>query len=120
MEAFGPMIGAPISETFGRKAIYLLSIPISILFTMATGLSQNIETVLICRFLSGSFGAPAVAVGAGTIADIWDRMEVASPPYALLLCLSWLGTGSSCRRIYYTNAERLAMAHVGPPANGRI
>lgn len=52
MEAFGPMIGAPISETFGSKAVYLLSLPISILFTMATGLSQNIETVLICRFLS--------------------------------------------------------------------
>jgi len=72
MEAFGPMIGAPISETFGRKAVYLLSLPISIHFAMATGLSQNIETVLICRFLSGNFGALAVAVGAGTIADIGD------------------------------------------------
>ena len=66
------MIGAPISETFGRKAVYLLSLPISIPFAMATGLSQNIETVLICRFLSGNFGALAVAVGAGAIADIGD------------------------------------------------
>lgn len=72
MEAFGPMIGAPNSETFGGKAVYLLSLPISILFTVATGLSQNIETVLICRFLPGSFGAPAVAVGAGTIAEMWE------------------------------------------------
>ena len=71
-EAFGPMIGAPVSETFGRKAVYLLSLPISILFTTATGLARNIETVLICRFFSGSFGAPAAAVGAGTIADVWD------------------------------------------------
>ena len=69
-KVFGPMIGAPISETFGRNAVYLISLPVSILFAMATGLGQNIGTVLICRFLSGNFGAPAVAVGAGTIADI--------------------------------------------------
>ena len=66
------MIGAPISETLGRKPVYLISLPVSILFTMGTGLAQNIGTVLVCRFLSGSFGAPAVAVGAGTISDIWD------------------------------------------------
>ena len=73
--AFGPMIGAPISETLGRKAIYISSLPISIVFTMGTGLAKNIATALVCRFFSGAFGAPAVAVGAGTIADIWDLQK---------------------------------------------
>ncbi len=90
--AFGPMIGAPISETFGRKAVYLLSLPISILFTMATGLAQNIQTVLICRFLSGSFGAPAVAVGAGTIADVWDLQHGGGLATVLFTLMPFVGS----------------------------
>ncbi|MCJ1288729.1 hypothetical protein MMC34_000258 [Xylographa carneopallida] len=69
---FGPMIGAPISEAFGRKTVYLITMPIAILFMMGSGLAQNTGTLLVCRFLSSTFGAPAVAVGAGTISDIWE------------------------------------------------
>ncbi|MCJ1431239.1 hypothetical protein MMC27_000590 [Xylographa pallens] len=69
---FGPMIGAPISEAFGRKAVYLITMPISILFMMGSGLAENTRTLLVCRFLSSTFGAPAVAVGAGTLSDIWE------------------------------------------------
>lgn len=35
-KAFGPMIGAPISETLGRKAVYLYTLPIYLLFVMGT------------------------------------------------------------------------------------
>ncbi|KAF6232466.1 hypothetical protein HO173_009346 [Letharia columbiana] len=86
--AFGPMIGAPISETFGRRAIYLISLPVSILFTMATGLAKNFATILVCRFLAGTFGAPAVAVGAGTIADIWNLQRGAGGLATILFVLA--------------------------------
>jgi MFS family permease len=70
--ALGPVLGAPISETRGRKAVYLVTLPLFLLFTMGAGLAQNIQTFIICRFLSSTVGSPALAVGAGTIADIWD------------------------------------------------
>lgn len=38
---------------------------------MGAGLAQNVETVIICRFFAGLFGGPALAVGAGTNADMY-------------------------------------------------
>lgn len=68
--AFGPIIAAPMSETYGRHIVYLLSVPIAILFTIGTGFSQNIWTLCILRFFSGMAFSPALAIGAGTIADM--------------------------------------------------
>lgn len=53
-----PMIGAPISEMFGRKVVYMLSTPISLLFTMGAGLSPTFAGLVACRFLGGVFGSP--------------------------------------------------------------
>ncbi|CUS15359.1 unnamed protein product [Tuber aestivum] len=73
--AFGPVLGAPISETHGRKAVYLGTFPILLLFSVGAALSQNFGTLLVCRFFAGAFGSPTLAVSAGTIADIWDLTE---------------------------------------------
>jgi len=70
--AFGPALAAPISELFGRRIVYITSLPISMLFTMGVGLSTNIHTILVLRFFAGFFASPAMAVAGGTIADIWD------------------------------------------------
>jgi MFS family permease len=89
--ALGPVIGAPISETQGRKAVYLVTLPIFLLFTMGAGLAQNIETFIICRFLSSTFGSPALAVGAGTIADIWDMEHGGGLATVLITSTFFLG-----------------------------
>jgi len=70
--AFGPMIGAPISEARGRKAVYMLTLPVFLLFTAGAGLSRTPAAFLVCRFFAGVFGGPALALGAGTVADIWN------------------------------------------------
>jgi MFS family permease len=72
LAAFGPVLGAPISEIKGRKAVYLVTIPIFMLFTLGCGLAKNITTLLVCRFLSAAAGSPCLAIGAGTTADLWD------------------------------------------------
>lgn len=69
--AFGPIISAPLSESYGRKVVYLTTLPIFALFTFGTGFAQNFATVAICRFFAGAFGSPVLAVGAGTMADMW-------------------------------------------------
>jgi len=84
---FGPMLGAPLSEMHGRKIVYMISTPLSLLFTMGAGLSDTFSGLCICRFFGALFGSPILAVGAGTIADIYpprDRAQgaasfVASP-----------------------------------------
>ena len=69
--AFGPVLSAPISERFGRKHVYLITPPLFMLFTLGAGFSQNLESLIVCRFFAGFFGSPALAVGAGTNADLF-------------------------------------------------
>jgi MFS family permease len=84
--ACGPIIGSPASETFGRRPVYLVTIPLFGLFTLGAGLARNVETVIVCRLFAGLFGGPALAVGAGTNADLY-------PPESRVLttCLFSLG-----------------------------
>lgn len=60
--AFGPMLAAPMSESFGRLIVYRLSLPISMLFTLGAGFSNTFGGLLVCRFLAGTFGSPVLAV----------------------------------------------------------
>jgi MFS family permease len=67
----GPMVSAGLSETYGRRIVYIGCTPFSLLFTLGAGLSKNLTTLLVCRFLAGAVGAGPLAVGAGTNADLW-------------------------------------------------
>lgn len=71
------VIGAPLSEVFGRKPIYLVSLPLSMLFTMGVGLSNgHMRIILPLRFLSGVFASPSLSIASGTIVDIFDIDQI--------------------------------------------
>lgn len=69
--AVGPMIAAPISETFGRSVVYKVSALTYMLFVLGAGFSNSFASLLVCRFLAGTLGGPVLAVGAGTNADMY-------------------------------------------------
>lgn len=77
--AFGPMISSPCSETFGRKFVYLLTLPLFDIFMLGTGLSRNIASLIICRFLAGLLAAPGVSVAAATISDFTEPRDRVIP-----------------------------------------
>ncbi|KAL9109684.1 MAG: hypothetical protein Q9227_005722 [Pyrenula ochraceoflavens] len=52
---------------------------------MAAGLAQNFGTLLVCRFLAGTFASPALAVGAGTNSDVWSSYDRALASAILML-----------------------------------
>ncbi|KAI0201954.1 major facilitator superfamily domain-containing protein [Astrocystis sublimbata] len=70
-----PLWWSSFSETLGRRTIYLVSFVLNAVFTVASGLSQNIAQLIIFRILAGGAAASVQAVGAGTIADIWESRE---------------------------------------------
>ncbi|KAI8953535.1 major facilitator superfamily domain-containing protein [Xylaria longipes] len=70
-----PLWWSSFSETLGRRSIYLVSFALNAVFTAAGGLSHNIGQLIIFRILSGGAAASVQAVGAGTIADIWETRE---------------------------------------------
>lgn len=77
--AVGPMLAGPSSEVLGRKAVYLVSIPIFALFILGSGFSQNLASLIICRFFAGVFGSPGLSIGSATVADVWRPQERAIP-----------------------------------------
>ncbi|KIV91569.1 hypothetical protein PV10_06092 [Exophiala mesophila] len=69
--AFGPLLIAPFSEVLGRRGIYISTFFLLLLFTGAGTASPNFATLLACRFLAGFLGSSSMAIGAGTVSDIW-------------------------------------------------
>lgn len=69
--AFGPIIGAPISENYGRAVVYKSSMLCFMLFILGAGLSKSFASLLVCRFFAGFAGAPVLAVGGGSNADLF-------------------------------------------------
>ena len=76
--AIGPMIAAPISETRGRAIVYKVSMPLYMLFCFGVGYSESLTTLLVCRTFAAIAGAPCLAVGAGTVADLYESRNMAS------------------------------------------
>ncbi|KAF2636674.1 MFS general substrate transporter [Massarina eburnea CBS 473.64] len=71
----GPLILAPLSETFGRRPLYLSCFSIFALLQIPTALAPNIELLIAVRCISGFFGSVGVANGGGTISDMFVPSE---------------------------------------------
>ncbi|TEA07472.1 MFS transporter OpS2 [Colletotrichum sidae] len=73
--AIFPLWWSSFSETLGRRTIYLISFALFVVFSVLSALSVNIEMLIVMRLLGGGASASVQAVGAGTIADIWEPRE---------------------------------------------
>ncbi|BFZ54747.1 hypothetical protein PYCC9005_001784 [Savitreella phatthalungensis] len=71
----GPMILAPLSETFGRRPIYCVCFPIFVLCQIPCALAVNVSMLIVFRLFSGIFGSAGIACGAGTIGDMFGPRE---------------------------------------------
>ncbi|KAF7935901.1 uncharacterized protein EAE98_002121 [Botrytis deweyae] len=75
MLGIGPLLLAPLSETFGRKPVYLICFGIFTLLQIPTALSPNIATLITFRSIAGFFGSVSIANGGGTISDMYLPSE---------------------------------------------
>ena len=73
--AIFPLWWSAFSEAFGRRSIYLISFILFVLFGIVSALSKSIAMLVVMRMLSGGAAASVQAVGAGTIADVWEPKE---------------------------------------------
>ena len=74
MLGFGPLVLAPLSETFGRRMLYLSCFSVSTLLQIPTALSPNVEILIAMRVLSGAVGSVGIANGGGTISDMFESL----------------------------------------------
>ena len=99
-------MSAPLSETYGRRAVYLLFFPPSLLMTLGAGLSKTYASFVICRLLAGVLGSGCLAVGAGTNGDLFAPLQRAIAS-ALFLAAPFLGPalGKFSNTIEYLHIE---------------
>ncbi|KAJ5172917.1 hypothetical protein N7492_005510 [Penicillium capsulatum] len=70
-----PLWWSSFSERLGRRTIYLASFSLFVVFNCLCAISDSIAMLIVMRMLSGGASASVQAVGAGTIADLWDVRE---------------------------------------------
>ncbi|KAF8965491.1 MFS polyamine transporter [Flammula alnicola] len=108
----GPLFMAPLSEVFGRRPVYMLSMFLYFIFTLPSALAHNSATLVVGRMLAGlSASAPMCNIG-GSIADVW-AVENRGAPMAVFSatlfagpCIGpmvggWIGQLAGWRWIYW-------------------
>ncbi|RPD64093.1 MFS general substrate transporter [Lentinus tigrinus ALCF2SS1-7] len=68
----GPLLWGPLSEQIGRKPVFIISFIVYTGFQVGCALSPNTASILIFRFLGGTFAAAPLANSGAVMADIWD------------------------------------------------
>lgn len=71
----GPMVWGPLSELYGRMPPLFFAFAVFAIFQIPVAVAQNIETIMICRFLGGFFGVAPLAIVGGALADIWGPID---------------------------------------------
>lgn len=71
----GSLIAGPFSETFGRNAVYSVSMVIFMIWIMASGLAPNFGSQIAFRFLAGCCASTPLVCAGGSIADMFNSIE---------------------------------------------
>ncbi|KAG8689113.1 hypothetical protein FRC09_012575 [Ceratobasidium sp. 395] len=113
--AVGPLIFGPLSEMYGRRWILQGSNVFFLAFNIACSRAQSSSQLLAFRFLAGLGGSAPLAVGGGTIADLWapDERGMAMSLYSLApltgpaigpIAGAWIAEKSSWRWVFYSTS----------------
>lgn len=83
--ATGPLIWAPLSELKGRRLPLVFSTFGFTIFQFAVATAKDLQTVMLCRFFSGFFGACPIAVVAAVFSDMFDNAHrgLAITPFSM-------------------------------------
>ncbi|KAF8809327.1 MFS general substrate transporter [Phlegmacium glaucopus] len=73
--AIGGLISASYSTHYGRRPVYLYSLPALVVGSIGVSLATNIPNLLFWRFLQAAGAAPGLVLGAGVIGDIYKLEE---------------------------------------------
>ncbi|KAF8652847.1 hypothetical protein AX16_004122 [Volvariella volvacea WC 439] len=72
---FSPLFWSAFSEVKGRKMIYVVSLTLAALGSVATAVSVNIAMVIVFRCVQNLGLSAVMTIGAATLADIYDPAE---------------------------------------------
>lgn len=68
--AVGSMILAPVSEMYGRRPVYIVSMFLFTVLIIPCGLATSLAEVVVVRFFGAIAGSAMIANSPGTLSDI--------------------------------------------------
>ena len=70
----GPFIFSPLSEVYGRRPIYLVTVSLFLIMNLLCGFVSNYPGMLVLRFLAGAFGSAGPGgIGVSSVADLFPK-----------------------------------------------
>lgn len=86
----GPLLFAPLSEHYGRRPIFYITFTAYIAFNFLCAFPPNFGSLLVGRFLTGTFVAAPLSNAPGVLADLWPPLDrgVAMAGFSLMV---WVG-----------------------------
>ncbi|KAK3675143.1 hypothetical protein LTR78_005077 [Recurvomyces mirabilis] len=73
--AISPLIWNPMSNVYGRRPIYIMSLATLVLFSTLSGWCKTYHTLLVLRALTGLFGSVSLGLGNATVTDLFAERE---------------------------------------------
>ncbi|OTA94938.1 hypothetical protein M434DRAFT_70141 [Hypoxylon sp. CO27-5] len=86
----GPLIFAPLSEFYGRRWIFYSTFLLYIAFNFLCAFAPNFGSLLVGRFLTGTFVSAPLSNSPGVLADLWGPVERGNT-MAAFSCMVWVG-----------------------------
>jgi multidrug resistance protein len=71
----GPLIFAPLSELYGRRWIFYITFTLYLIFNFLCAWAPNFASLLVGRFLTGTFVSAPLSNAPGVLADLWAPLE---------------------------------------------
>ncbi|KAI9735910.1 MAG: hypothetical protein M1834_001376 [Cirrosporium novae-zelandiae] len=68
--ALGSVTLAPLSETYGRRPVYIISMAIFVVLFIPCGIGSSLAEVLVVRFFGAFAGSAMIANAPGTVSDV--------------------------------------------------
>ncbi|KAI0050074.1 MFS polyamine transporter [Auriscalpium vulgare] len=111
--AFGPLFLGPLSEIYGRTRVLQISNMWYFAWNLGCGFAQNTGQLIAFRFLAGLGGSAPLAVGGGTVGDLFspDQRGRAMSVYTMAPLLgpiigpiagAWIAERSTWRWVFYS------------------
>ncbi|GAA5952622.1 hypothetical protein JCM21900_006052 [Sporobolomyces salmonicolor] len=88
----GPLFTAPLSEAYGRYPMYFISCLVYLIFFIPIAYGQNIQTVVVSRFIAGVAASTGSTLVGGTVADLFEAADRGLPMSIFSIC-AFAGTG---------------------------
>ncbi|CZR68648.1 related to multidrug resistant protein [Phialocephala subalpina] len=74
-----PLFLSPLSEFYGRRPIYVISLLFSVIWLIVCVFAKNVQTIIIARLLGGLSGAAFLSVAGANAGDLFEHHELQLP-----------------------------------------